>query len=73
MRLTPYFRLEASADAATSTYVAVQSREFEVRRQCLGLRWDVAHKQALTLETARSTTLVTRFNEVRLQWSGVLP
>jgi hypothetical protein len=72
-RLTPYLRIEASADAADSKYVAVQSREFEVRRQSLGLRWDFAHKQALTLETARATTLLVRFNEVRLQWSAVVP
>jgi hypothetical protein len=72
-RLTPFARLETSADAAASRYVAVQSREFEVRREALGLRWDVAHNQALTLETAHATTLLTRFNEVRLQWSGVLP
>jgi hypothetical protein len=72
-RLTPYLRIEASADAASSKYVAVQRREFEVRRQSLGLRWDFAHKQALTLEGARSTTLLARFNEVRLQWSGVVP
>ncbi len=72
-QLTPFARVEASADAGHSRYVAVQSREFAVRRQALGLRWDLAHNQALTLETARATTLLVSFNEVRLQWSGVLP
>jgi hypothetical protein len=72
-RLTPFARLEDSAKAAQSSYVAIQAREFELRRQLLGLRWDFAHNQALTLEAAHATTLLARFNEVRLQWSGVIP
>lgn len=72
-RLTPFARLEVSSSAAGSTYVSIQAREFELRRQLAGLRWDFAHSQALTLEVAHATTLVARFNEVRLQWSGVVP
>lgn len=72
-RLTPFARIESSVDADNSRYAAVQSREFELRRLSLGLRWDFAHSQALTLETAHATTLLARFNEVRLQWSAVIP
>ncbi len=72
-RLTPFARLELSADAARSSYVALQARQFQLRRQLAGLRWDLAHSQALTLEIAHATTLLARFNEVRLQWSGVIP
>ena len=72
-RLTPYGRIEASSNAAHSVYVAFQSREFEVRRSAAGLRWDFNRRQALTLEAAHATTLLTRYNEARLQWCGVFP
>lgn len=68
-----YGRFEATDDAAHSRYVTFQSREFELRRKLVGLRWDVAHNQALTLEGARGTNLAGDFNEIRLQWSGVVP
>ena len=73
VQLTPFGRLEFSSNTGHSTYVAFQSREFELRRQLVGLRWDVVHNQALTLETSHATTLIAHFNEVRLQWSGVWP
>jgi len=72
-RLTPFARLESTANAARSSYVAFQSREFELRRALLGLRWDFTRNHALTLEAGHATTLLTNFNEVRLQWSFVLP
>ena len=73
VRLTPFARLETSANAGHSTYVSFQPREFELRRELAGLRWDVSHNQALTIEAGRATTLIARFNEVRLQWSAVWP
>ena len=73
VHLTPFTRIEASSNTGHSTYVASQSREFELRRELLGLRWDVARNQALTLETGHATTLLTHFNELRVQWSGVWP
>lgn len=72
-RWTPYARLEVSANAAHSSYVAFQSHEFETRRTLAGLRWDVWRNQALTVEVGHAATLVTRFSDVRLQWSCVLP
>ena len=72
-RWTPYARIETSANATHSSYVAFQSREFETHRALGGLRWDVGHNQALTLEVAHASTLLVDFNDVRLQWSCVLP
>ncbi len=71
--LTAYGRVESSDNAGNSTYVTFQRREFELRRGLVGLRWDLARSQALTLEATHATTLAVPFNELRLQWSGVLP
>lgn len=72
-RLTAFARLENSVDASGSRYVQFQAAEFELRRALAGLRWDFARRQALTLEAGHAATLGSRFSELRLQWSGVLP
>jgi len=72
-RFTVFARAENSANTRRSAYVALRARDFEVRRNLVGLRWDVAPRQALTIEAARSATLLASFDEIRLQWSGVLP
>lgn len=71
--LRVYGRVETSQKAGASTYLTFQRREFELRRKLVGLRWDVARNHALTLEAARATNLAGDFNEIRLQWSGVVP
>ncbi len=71
--LTAFGRIESSTKAGDSVYATLQRREFELRRGLGGLRWDFAKRQALTLELAHAATLAGRFNEARLQWSGLLP
>jgi hypothetical protein len=39
----------------------------------LGLRWDYVRRQALTLELSHVVSLKQTSNEVRLQWSAVVP
>ena len=68
-----YGRAESSDKAGDSVYVTFQRREFELRRKLVGVRWDLARNQALSLEAARATSLAGDFNEIRVQWSGVVP
>ena len=68
-----YGRFETSDNTGNSVYVTFQRREFELRRKLVGLRWDLARNQALSLEAARATNLAGDLNEVRIQWSGVVP
>jgi hypothetical protein len=35
-----------------------------------GVRWDFAHRQALTLQLGSSHTLDGKFDDIRLQWSA---
>jgi hypothetical protein len=76
--LTAFGRIEDSARMQDSRYVALfddHDGDFDValRRQALGLRWDFIRRQALTIELSHVATLGQRSNEVRLQWSGVIP
>jgi hypothetical protein len=71
--ITLFARHENSSKAGDSLFVAVQRDNFNLRRTAVGVRWDFAHRQALTVETARTRTLAARFNEYRLQWSAVVP
>jgi hypothetical protein len=78
-KLTVFGRFEDSARMQESTYVATLvdndgDIDVAVRREALGLRWDFARRQALTVELSHITSLPNiRANEVRLQWSGVVP
>ncbi len=47
--------------------------DIAIRRQTGGLRWDYASSQALTVEFGHEIALAQRGNEVRLQWSAVVP
>ena len=71
--LTAFGRVETTDGAGNVSYVTYQRQEFTLRRGLGGLRWDFARRQALTVEAGRSATLLGHSNEVRLQWSGVLP
>jgi hypothetical protein len=65
-------RFEGSADTDGSRYLALFP-DFVSQRAVLGLRWDLANKQALSLELADSRARYGSYREIRLQWSGVLP
>jgi hypothetical protein len=44
-----------------------------LRRQVLGLRWDFIRRQALTIELSHIVSIQQKTDEVRLQWSAVVP
>jgi hypothetical protein len=71
--LVAYGRLENSADAFDSTYLAGNFPDMELRRALLGLRWDVLPRHAITLEVGRAETRRAYQSEFRLQWSAALP
>ena len=77
-RFTVFGRLEDSARMQESRYVALfddQDGDIEIalRRQALGVRWDYARRQALTLELSHIVSLHQQSNEVRAQWSAAIP
>lgn len=77
-KLTAFGRYEGSARMGESKYVALFDDhdgdiDIAVRREALGLRWDFHRRQALTVELSHINSLTRRSNEIRLQWSGVLP
>jgi hypothetical protein len=70
--------LEDSARMQESHYVALFDHEdgnleIALRRQALGVRWDYARRQALTLELSHIVSLHQQSNEVRVQWSAAIP
>lgn len=76
--LTVFSRIEDSARMQKSRYVALFEDhdgdiDVAVRREALGLRWDFVRRQAFTMELSHVDTLARGSNEVRLQWSGVIP
>lgn len=77
-KLTVFGRLEDSARMQQSAFVASFDNrdgdiEIALRRQALGLRWDYVRRQALTIELSHVVSLKQRADEVRLQWSAVVP
>lgn len=76
--LTAFSRIEDSSRMQESRYVSLFEDhdgdiDVALRRQALGLRWDFVRRQAFTLELSHVATLGYRSNEVRVQWSGVIP
>ncbi len=76
--LTVFGRVEDSARMQESTYVALFDDhdgdiDVALRRHALGLRWDFVRRQALTIELSHVVSLKQRSDEVRLQWSAVVP
>lgn len=73
-----YGRLEESSGTEDSIYLTLFPNTI-ADRQVLGLRFDFARLQAITLEVTRtiefagSDTETDRFGQVFLQWSTVLP
>jgi hypothetical protein len=77
-RFTIFGRSEESARMQESRYIALfndldRDIEIALHRQALGLRWDYARRQALTLELAHVISLDRRSDEVRVQWSAAIP
>jgi hypothetical protein len=76
--LTAFGRLEESSRMQESHYVSLFEDhdgdiDVALRREAIGLRWDFVRRQAFTLELSHVATLGYRSNEVRVQWSGVIP
>jgi hypothetical protein len=74
---TLFGRAEFSISEDDSRYLRLLP-DFISNRYMLGLRWDFADTQSLTLETAKTKTqgvdgIHNRFNELRFQWSAVFP
>jgi hypothetical protein len=77
-KLTVFGRIENSARMQESNYVALFDDhdgdiDIALRRNALGLRWDYVRRQALTIELSHVVSLKQRSDEVRLQWSAVVP
>jgi hypothetical protein len=77
-KLTVFGRVEDSARMQESNYVALFDDhngdiDTALRRQAAGLRWDYIRRQALTIELSHVVSLRQRSDEVRLQWSAVVP
>ena len=76
-RLTAFGRVESSDNMQKSSFVARFDDhdgdiDMALRRNALGIRWDFARRQALSLELSRVTSLTQSSDEVRLQWSAAL-
>jgi len=67
--LTGFARWEDSVGAGSSGYLKLFER-FARARQVAGLRWDFVHRQALTVQFARTHTLEGNYSAIRLQWSA---
>jgi hypothetical protein len=77
-RLTVFGRVESSARMRESRYVEFLNSDstdvdLAIRREAGGVRWDYAHRQALTCEVDHEISLSQRGDEVRLQWSAAIP
>jgi hypothetical protein len=77
-QLTAFGRVEDSARMQESRYVALLDErsadiDLTIQRQSVGLRWDYARRQALTVEFDHEVSLSGRGYEARLQWSAAIP
>jgi hypothetical protein len=77
-QLTAFGRVEDSARMQESRYVALLDErstdiDLTIQRQCVGLRWDYARRQALTVEFDHEVSLSDHGYEARLQWSAAIP
>lgn len=76
--LTAFGRVEDSPRLQEANYVALFDDhngdiDIAVKRQAAGLRWDYVRRQALTIELSHVVSLTQRSDEVRIQWSAVVP
>lgn len=71
--LTAFVRHENSDNAAHSNFVGIHADDFVAHGTLGGLRWDFTHRQALTFELSRLTTINATQTAERIQWSSVVP
>jgi len=76
--LTAFGRIEDSSRMKESRYVALldghsNDIDLTIQRQAVGLRWDYARRQALTVEFDHEVSLSRGGYEARLQWSAAIP
>ncbi len=71
--LTAFVRHENSDNARQAKFVAIHADDFVAHGTLGGLRWDFKHRQALTLELSRLTTINATHDAARIQWSSVVP
>jgi hypothetical protein len=69
--LTAFARWEDSSRAGGAAYIRM-FEEYAHSRHVVGMRWDFAARQALTVQLSDSHTLNGRFSDIRLQWSAAL-
>ncbi|MFO1466515.1 MAG: hypothetical protein U1F35_08775 [Steroidobacteraceae bacterium] len=77
-RLSAFARMEASAGMRASRFVQSFDDhdgdiDLALHRNALGLRWDFARRQALSIEISHVVSLEQRSDDVRLQWSAAVP
>lgn len=64
-------RHENSINAADVPYLSLFPN-YVPKRTVLGVRWEFHRRQAVTMQVAKSHSLVDSYGEFRLQWSGAL-
>ncbi len=77
-RLSAFGRIEASDGMRSSRFVHSFNDydgdiDVALRRNALGVRWDFARRQALSLEVSHVVSLDRRSDDIRLQWSAAIP
>jgi hypothetical protein len=72
-RLTFYLRHESSPGASDSRLAGLISHDLVLHGNFAGLRLDLPHQQAITLEASRATLMEGPLNRLRLQWSAAFP
>ncbi len=71
--LTAFVRHENSDNATRASFISIHADDFVAHGTLAGLRWDFAHRQALTIELSRLTTINATQSAERIQWSTVVP
>jgi len=69
-KLTFFGRLEGTTDSTSSSYIALFPNSI-TDRQLLGVRYDYAPRNALTIEVGEAATRSEEFTQAMFQWSTV--
>lgn len=69
-RLTFFGRLEGTTDSRSSSYIALFPNSITDRR-LVGIRFDYAPRNALTVEVSDAQTTLEEFGQAMFQWSTV--
>jgi hypothetical protein len=72
-RLTFYVRHESSPGAADSRLARLVADDLVLHGNFAGLRLDLPHQQAITIEASRASMIEGDLNRLRLQWSAAFP